>query len=305
MNVANEQVRLMGTVIDLQISHTNAQEILKETILDLKMYEKRFSANDPTSELMAVNTQAGIKRVKVNRELFELIKLGKEHSLAEGSLLNIAIGPLVQKWRIGFSDATVPNDETIKELLQTINPKKILLNETEHSVYLEKGMLIDLGALAKGFIGDLVLGKLKQQGVRSALINLGGNILTLGTPPNKECWKIGIRTPGESRESYDYILKVKDKSIVTSGIYERVLKTKNKTYHHILSPITGYPMETETLSLTIVSDKSVDGEIWTTRLFGQTPAEIMNEINQHPEIEGILITKIKTYLSRYIKNYIN
>ncbi len=304
MSVAKDQIRLMGTIIDLQISHDNSNQLLQETIEDLKKYEKRYSANDPNSELMKVNLEAGRKKVSVHKELYQLIKLGKEHSVYKDSLLNIAIGPLVQAWRIGFEDARIPSDSEIQKLCQLINPEKIVLDDVTQSVYLEKGMMIDLGALAKGFIGDLVLEKLKKQGVTSALINLGGNILTLGESPNNKHWKIGIRKPGESRNTYECILKIKDKSVVTSGIYERVLKSGSKEYHHILSPVTGYPMKTETLSLTIISDKSVDGEIWSTRLFGKDPKEIMAEINQTPCIEGILITEKQTYLSQYIKNYI-
>ncbi len=158
-------MHLMGTVIDLSVQHELAEAILDKVIARLKEYEHRFSANDPSSELMQVNKNAGIQPVTVHPELYELIKIGKEHSCAEGSHLNIAIGPLVQTWRIGFSNARVPYNNEITELLERTNPKKIVLHDKECSVFLtEPGMLIDLGALAKGYIADLIIDFKKNSG---------------------------------------------------------------------------------------------------------------------------------------------
>ncbi|MFL2134266.1 FAD:protein FMN transferase [Desemzia sp. FAM 24101] len=289
-----ETVRLMGTVIDLLVEHESPEPIMSEVINRLKEYEHRFSANDPSSELMAVNRHAGICPVTVHPELYELIQIGKRHSCAPGSYLNIAIGPLVQTWRIGFADAKVPSEPIIKALLKKIDPHKIMLNDKEKSVYLsEKGMSIDLGALAKGYIADLVIQYLKSEGVASALINLGGNVVGLGPSQTskKKYWTIGIQNPNLDREHYLTTLKIKNQSVVTSGIYERSLVNKGKTYHHILSPHTGRPIETDAASLTIRSDRSVDGEIWSTRLYGQSADEIITELNRVEGIEGLVITK--------------
>ena len=147
--------RMMGTVITISISHDNSEELLQNCFSMLKLYENRFSANSDSSELMQINFNAGVKPVIVHKDLYELIALGKEHSLAENSNLNIAIGPLVQTWRIGFSDAKVPTKEEIENVLEIIDPKFIHLDEETCSVYLtKKGMKIDLGALAKGYIAD-------------------------------------------------------------------------------------------------------------------------------------------------------
>lgn len=284
----------MGTIIDLMIEHENPSPIMDEVIDRLKLYEKRFSANDPTSELMEVNKQAGLQAVSVHPELYELIKIGKTHSCAAGSHLNIAIGPLVQSWRIGFDDAKVPTSEEIAHLLNITDPQQIQLDDATQSVFLKQaGMFIDLGALAKGYIADLLIDYLKSEDVSTALINLGGNIVALGPGPThqKPFWRIGIQQPKADRNEHVMILKIKDKSIVTSGIYERKHEKEGKTYHHILDPKTGYPMETDIASLTIVSDLSVDGEIWTTRLFGKPADEIIQELNRLDKIEGVVITK--------------
>lgn len=302
MKLDQRSVRLMGTVIDISIYHDKAAPILDEVVNRLIDYEKRFSANDTHSELMKINHQAGLMPVKVARDLYELIKLGKDHSCQQGSYLNIAIGPLVQAWRIGFSDAKVPNELTIKEKLALIRPENIILDDVAQSVFLkEKGMAIDLGALAKGYIADKVMTYLKAYGVTSALINLGGNVLTMGAALHQPdgFWRIGIQNPQAMRRGeHLMLLKVHNQSVVTSGIYERTLTYQGKTYHHIFSSETGYPIATDVASLTIVSKDSVDGEIWTTRLFGKNHKDIMETLAMTQGIEGIVVTKIgQVYMS--------
>lgn len=291
----HRSVRMMGTKIDLSVTVRENPEFVLDTMVELlKKYEHRFSANDDASELMAINKNAGIAPIVVHSELFELIQIGIEHSLAEKSLLNIAIGPLIQTWRIGFDDAKVPTDEDIQSLLDITDPHEIVLDEAAQSVYLTKeGMKIDLGALAKGYIADRITDYLGEINAQSALINLGGNLVTFGPQLKRDdlLWRIGIQNPVEHRGQSQIILKVPDKSVVTSGIYERNLKQNGKTFHHIFNPKTGYPVETDLASLTIVSDLSVDGEIWTTRLFGQTPAEILTVVNKTPHIECLLISQ--------------
>lgn len=290
---ASHSLRLMGASIHLTIFHEDAQNLLLQSEQLLYLYKNRFSANDADSELMEINLQAGKKAVQVHPDLFELIELGKKHSIAANSHLNIAIGPLVQTWRIGFSDAKLPSEEEIQRLLKITNPEEIVLNDSNREVYLSKeGMRIDLGALAKGYIADKLKEFLVEQGVRSGIIDLGGNILTIGENPTfHRPWRIGIQNPVLKRGEHVAVIEVSDASVVTSGIYERQLVVDGKTYHHIFDRTTGYPMETELASITIVAEKSVDCEIWTTRLFGQNPYDIIEEIEQQPGLEAFVITK--------------
>ena len=154
-------------------------------------------------------------------------------------------------------------------------------------------MKIDLGCLAKGYSADKVAQFLRKEGVTSALINLGGNILTIGKNQARgdQPWRIGIQDPANPRGNHLMTIPVVNKSVVTSGIYERHLTVDGKDYHHIFDSQTGYPVETELASLTIISDKSVDGEIWTTRLFGERPASILWQVESLEGIEAILIDK--------------
>lgn len=293
MNSNKRVIRMMGTVIELYVEHENSEVIIDELIARLKTYEKRFSANDSNSELMKINHNAGTKKVIVHRDLFNLIEIGKEQSCVKGSLLNIAIGPLVQTWRIGFKDAKVPSDHKIRNLLKTTNPNKISLDKSDFSVFLEEnGMLIDLGSLAKGYIADLLIEYSKSLNVQSAMINLGGNIVVLGESKNHNNgnWRIGIQNPNKLENNNITVVEVKNQSIVTSGIYERYLNNDGHSYHHILDPKTGYPVKSDVISLTIVSDESLDGEIWTTRLFGKESNEILRLINSIEGIECLIVT---------------
>lgn len=297
----------MGTTIDIQINSKNAQKQIQEVIEVLELYKNRFSANDFNSELMAINNNAGIKPIQVHPDLFELITIGKEHSLARPSNLNIAIGPLVQTWRIGFSDAKLPSPSEISEAMILSNPTHILLDSNKQSVFLNQiGMKIDLGALAKGYIADKIMTYLKNEMIDSAIINLGGNVLVHGDNPNRSegYWVIGIQHPKKKWGQNIGAVKIKNQSVVTSGTYERRLIIDDKEYHHIFDRQTGYPIQTEMASISIVSKQSVDCEIWTTRLFGLSIKEALDILNAISYIEGIIITKDdRIYLSDGLKHH--
>ncbi|HCR4721028.1 TPA: FAD:protein FMN transferase [Enterococcus faecium] len=307
MNQVIEETKIwqmMGTTITLQVGHEEPSRLLAELGEWLHVYEHRFSAHDATSELMAINQAAGRQAVIVHPELFELIKLGKAHSCARNSYLNIAIGPVVQKWHIGFEDALVPTKAEITELLLLTDPHQIQLDEKMKTVFLTKpGMMIDLGALAKGYIADKLITHCRERNAAFALVNLGGNIVVFGESPRRSdgAWRIGLRNPKGSREESLTVVKLNNQSLVTSGIYERYLQNGSSVYHHIIDPKTGFPVKNDVASLTILSDSSVDGEIWTTRLFGASSLEVLKALEEQPGIEGAVVTKENQFL--YTKGF--
>ncbi|MBM7712277.1 FAD:protein FMN transferase [Enterococcus xiangfangensis] len=290
--MSEKTVHLMGTTIKLWVDHPQAEKMLDDAEVRLRNFEQRFSANAADSELMAVNHQAGIAPVKVDEELFELIQIGKKQSLVSDSSLNIAIGPLIQEWRVGFADAKFPSPEKIQEKLTMIDPAAIQLDELNQTVFLSRpGMLLDLGALAKGYFADKIIADFKASGAKAAFIDLGGNVLTYGPAPQRADgrWRIGIQNPFLPRGNYVAVVKTQDESVVTSGIYERKFEWQGQSYHHIFDSKTGYPIQTDLASLTIVSKESLTGEIWTTRLFAKSAQEVLAELNQR-EIDGIIVT---------------
>ena len=291
MKLTSKSQKMMGCTVTLSIFHPDAESILNSLFAFLWIFEQRFSANSSHSELASINRQAGKTPVQVESDLFDLIAIGKEHSLAKNSQLNIAIGPLVQAWRIGFADARVPQPEEIARALHLIDPQLIRLDEQDQSVFLEKkGMKIDLGALAKGYAADLLAKELHKQGVDNALINLGGNVLTLGyNLSTGQPWRVGIQNPLEKRGRHLAIVPATNQSVVTSGVYERTLTINGQSYHHIFDRKTGYPIKSDLASLTILSPKSLDGEIWTTRLFGKSIPEILVQIEGQEHLEALAI----------------
>lgn len=288
----DRSVHLMGTIIkiSLQTSLPYAETVADQAIQKLRYYEQIFSANDEHSTLMEINHQAGKKAVSVPTELFNLIRLGKQASLDPVGNLNIAIGPVVKLWHIGFQDAHVPNNEQIQAKLPLTDPHGIELDEKNHAVKLAKpGMEIDLGALAKGYSADLLKSYLLRSGIRSAVLNLGGNVVVIGGNSRHQDgrWHVGLQDPKQAIGHYVEILQLRDQSIVTSGIYERNLNANGHFYHHIFDVKTGYPIQTTLASLSIISPQSVDGEIWTSQLFGQPWSKIAQIVHSLPNIKGI------------------
>ncbi len=292
MNEYRKIIYLMGTKISLYIKGEAAESLVNEACDMLKQYEKVFSANSDTSQLAMIKKAASVAPQEVDAQLFELIKIGKKHSQCENSYLNIAIGPLIKLWRIGFKEAKVPEKQDILKVLELLKPEHIHLDDEKKTVYLAKaGMEIDLGAIAKGFFADKVMEYFKENGAISAMIDLGGNVLVFGESPSQSPdWNVGIQNPFQARGNTVALVKIRNQSVVTSGIYERVFEKAGSKYHHIFDSTTGYPIESNMASLTIIADKSLDCDIYTTKLFGLDTASIIRKVNGMNGIGAIVIT---------------
>lgn len=260
----------IGTYVTLSI-YADAQ--VPDRVFDdlfglIDKYEYMISKNIKGTELNQVNQNAGIAPVKVSKDIIEMIKLGLKYADVTKGRFDISVGPLVDLWAIGTDFAHLPTDAEIKEKMALIDYKKIVIDETKQTVYLpEKDMEIDLGAIAKGYIADRLKGLIQEEGYESAIINLGGNVLTVGTKPNSDNWNIGVRNPESNAGSTMGILKLTDNSIVSSGVYERFFIEDNVRYHHIINATTGYPEQNDMLSVSIISERSVDGDALSTTVF--------------------------------------
>lgn len=285
--------QLMGTIVSLKLfeDHKTAVQAIFNLI---KQLEDLFTVNRQHSQIMAINHAAGQHPVAVDRLVFDLIYQAKQASLLPNSCFNLAIGPLVKLWKIGFNGYTVPDADDIQQRLALTDPRLVELNATDYTVFLKKtGMSLDLGAIAKGYIADMVKIMLQRYHISQAMINLGGNVLTIGDSPvtADHHWRIGLKKPFASDNVLLGIIKVKDKSVVTSGIYERYFIQDQQLYHHIIHPQTGYPLDNELQSLTIISPTSLAGDIYSTVIYGMELKAALAYLQKLSSIAAIFVTK--------------
>lgn len=283
----------MGTVVKISLYDKKDESIITKAFDRIKEIENEVSINKQGTELQRLNSFAGKSPLKVKDDTYVIIKKGLEYSkLSQGSF-DITIGPIVKLWSIGLPEAKVPTELEISDKLKLVGYRDVKINE-DKSVFLKKpGMSIDLGGIAKGYTADEVVEVLKQNGVKSAVIDLGGNVFVLGSKTDGQPWKIGIQNPFEVRGKIIGTIDVQNKSIVTSGIYERFIERDGKRYHHILSPFNGYPYNNEIAGVTIVSDKSIDGDALSTTVFSKGLNGGMKFVNETKGIEAIFVTKNK------------
>ncbi|GAA0178139.1 FAD:protein FMN transferase [Clostridium sediminicola] len=284
----------LGTYISIKLYDKSSDDMFTDMFNILNDIEEKMSINIEESEVSKINKNAGKSPVMVSHETFEVIKRGEYYSnLSEGNF-DITIGPLVQLWGIGSESAKVPSQKEIDKATSKIDYTKILIDEEKQTIQLsEEGMVIDLGGIAKGYAADKIAEYLESKDVNSAIINLGGNIFALGNKTTGEKWGIGVQNPFDSRGDYFAILKVSNKSIVTSGVYERFLEVDGKTYHHILSPFTGYPVDNKLMSVTIIADNSIDADGLSTTLFTLGIDKGMNLIESLNGVDAIFVNSDK------------
>ena len=261
-----------------------------------------MSINKEGTELGELNENAGIKPIKLSEDSIEIIKRGLHYSeLSKGSY-DISIGPLVKLWSIGLPGARVPSKDEINSTLKNIDYSKIKVNKNE--VFLEEeGMLLDLGSIAKGYAADEVVELLEDEGIEKAVIDLGGNIYVMGEKAENKKWKIGIQNPFADRGSAIGSILLEDKSIVTTGVYERYIEEGDVKYHHVLDPKTGYPYETEIAGVTIIADESIDADSLSTLVFTKGIDEGINFIESIENVDAIFVTNEReVYKTSGIKN---
>lgn len=290
-NPTTETELIMGTVCTISLYDNSDTAILNKAFSRLSDLENTLSINKTDTELDKVNEMAGISPVVVSDDTLKVVKQGLNYSKLSGGALDITVGPLVKLWGVGTENARLPTDEEIDEKKSLVDYNQIEIDEANKSIFLKKpNMIIDLGSIAKGYAADEVAKVLKDNGVSSAIIDLGGNILVLGAKPDSTSWNVGIQNPEKSRSDTIGFVSVSNKSIVTSGVYERYFEFEGKSYHHILNPKTGYPYENNILGVSILSDASIDGDSLSTTLFALGVHEGLKFIESLDGVDAIFIT---------------
>lgn len=255
------------TVIEITVYDNNKEhaESVLNSCMDLcNYYDSLFNINNPSSDIFKINESGG-ETVKVSKDTIDIIKRSVYYSEISGGIFDITIEPLYELWDFNNSShENIPDNDSILKELENVNYKSIEISESDKTVTVPKGLKINLGAIAKGYIADKLKEFLKENDIECALINLGGNILTFGEKPDKKSFNIGIQKPFSNTGEIITTVEANNKSVVTSGIYQRYFEYDGKIYHHIINPFTGYPAENNLASVTIISDSSTDADALST-----------------------------------------
>lgn len=248
--------------------------------------EQKWSATAAGSEVYELNRSQGTFK-PVSEETQELLSFALKMAKETGGAFNPLLYPAVKAWGFTTKEYQIPEEEELKELLTHTDYRNVILRQGTAS--LEEGMEIDLGAVAKGYAGDLVVEEMKRHGVTSGMVNLGGNVALFGSPPEGESWKVGIRSPyGEGNIG---ILEASDCHIITSGGYERYFTGENgEIYWHILDPEDGYPADSGIISATIVGSEGKLCDALSTAVFVMGRERAEEYWRSHGDFEMILIT---------------
>ncbi len=270
-------------------SSETMQKVLNGAFAECERYDDLFSRTKEGSDIYRINHAKG-ESVKVDEETATLINDALSYCAIPGSKADITIAPLKELWQ--QSNESIPDKEDIREALTHVNYKKVKVKGNEVTL-LDPDAAIDLGFIAKGYVADRLKEYLVSKGVTSAVIDLGGNVACIGKKPDGSKFTIGIKMPFTKTNEIEKTVEVNDKSVVTSGIYERYFTVDDVIYHHVLNPLTGYPSDNDLSSVTIIADSSEEADALSTicLLNGESTAKQILEA--FPDVEVIFLPRLE------------
>lgn len=299
------------------------QQLITDAFLECDRYEKLLSKTLAASEISKINSAAG-QAVSVSEETKEVIEKGTGYGQLSGGLFDITIGKASDLWDFheaeemadfaadgaedgadSETDSLLPDEEQLKEAVKHVDYKKISVNG-EKVQLADPEMEIDLGGIAKGYIADRVTEYLEERGVISAVVDLGGNIVAIGGKTKEilpesdndsdndgSDFSIGIKDPQSEDGQLLAVFSASDKTVVTSGTYERYMMVDGVKYHHILDPKTGWPIDNDVLSVTIIAEKGcavdADGLSTTCLALGVEEGLQLIESLTEPAVEAVFV----------------
>lgn len=276
----------LNTAVQITIYDSQDKALLDDCLALCDKYELVFSRTNEKSELYKLNHRKNTSDKDPNadgqttpypvsgtadtwhisEDLASLLSQGLSITRESDGAFDIAIAPLTSLWDFTAEDPKAPGDADIQKVLPLCSSDGVTIDGQDITLPSDD-IQFDVGAIAKGYIADRLKDFLVKKGVNSAIINLGGNVLCIGSKPDGTPFKVGIQKPFADRNETEAVMDITGKSVVSSGIYERCFKQGGKLYHHILNPQTGYPYENGLISVTIISDQSVDGDALSTTCF--------------------------------------
>jgi len=283
----------MGSDFEITIvdkNESNANFLLDLAINEISRIEKLISSWDKNSQTSLINLNAGIKPVKVDKELFDLIARALKISDLSQGAFDISYASLDKVWYFDKEMLEMPSKEDIIKSVLKVGYHNIILNKEKQTVFLKiKGMKIGFGAIGKGYAADMAKSILVKNEVKSGIINASGDLTAWGKKPSGKDWMVAIVNPLNKSKIFSW-LPIKNKAVVTSGNYERFIKFNDKSYSHIIDPRTGYPSQ-GILSVTIFTEKAELADALATSVFVLGQEIGMNLINQLKGIDCIIINK--------------
>lgn len=283
---------LLNTIISISLYDSTDESIIDEAFALCQEYELLFSKTIEESELYKLNHRS-LPLIngsyQVSSELSSLIASGLYYGKLSNGSFDITIEPLSSLWDFQAESPSIPSHSAIQSKLKEIDYSKVHVT-TDGIRFDDATTTIDLGGIAKGYIADRLKDFLLSKGVTSAMINLGGNILCVGEKPGGNPFTIGIQKPFADRNETISVMSLKDVSVVSSGVYERFFELDGRLYHHILNPKTGYPYDNGLISVTIISDASMDGDALSTTTFALGLDEGLQLIDSLENVYAVFIT---------------
>jgi FAD:protein FMN transferase len=262
------EYNLLGTACTVRLYTGGSPAALDAAFARIAEIESRMTVNRDDSEVIRINKAAGLRPVVVTADVLEVVQQGLVYSRDGDGAYDITVDPLVSLWGIGSAHARVPGPEEIRRALSVVGYRNVMVDPKASTVFLKKpGMGLDLGSIAKGYAADEVARVLRARGVATALIDLGGNVLTMGTKPDGARWRIGIQNPQEARGTKIGYVQIEGGSVTTAGTYERFFEKDGKRYFHILDARTGYPAWNGLSAVAIVAGDSLSADGYDTLVF--------------------------------------
>ncbi len=277
------------TIIQITLYNTSDEGLLDECMNMCDYYENLLSAHVDDSDITKINTAEG-QPVEVSAETIELLNIALEYAELSDGAFDPTIGSVSLLWDFDSDEHIVPDESAISEALTHVDYHNITIEGNTVTIS-DPETNIDLGAIAKGYIADKLKAYLVSQNVTSGIINLGGNVLLIGSKPDGSDFSIGIQKPFADTSTSITGVKASDKSVVSSGTYERYFEVDGKFYHHILDTSTGYPLDNGLIGITILSDNSVVGDALSTTCFSLGMEKGMKLIESLDGIEVLFITE--------------
>ena len=284
---ATAELFAMDTYITMTAYGPDAETALEKAADRLTELERLWSVTDSDSDIYAINHSGG-RTVHVHSETADLLSFALQMAEETGGALEPTIYPVLTAWGFTTGENRIPTEKEIAARLRDVGYERVRLEG--ESVRLEDGMMLDHGAVGKGYSGDLAAQVLRDGGVALALLDIGGNIQAIGTRPDGGPWRLGLRDPFS--EGTLGVLEVSNLAVVTSGNYERYFTgADGRQYGHILNPATGRPAETGLASVTVISEEGRLCDALSTALFVMGADEAVAYWRQRRDFDMILISE--------------